>query len=360
MDKQFEGSMLEKIVERLHLRPPTELVGVDIGTSSIKVCALKKTKTGFKLQKTARKHYADYILHDGNILDQGFVAKELQKLLKENNISTRAAAAALSSYTVVTKRITVPFLEEAALESSIKIEVESVIPYPLRDIYYNYYVMGADEEKETMMNLLIVAAKKEVVDSYMKVFSLAGLNLLMLDVDVFAVTNLIEQVYGLSDFSVVAADIGSSVTNIAIIKGEVIEFTREILTGGRNLTEDIARTKEIDYDEAEEKKLNGDGDVADLTRDFVINVASEINKTINFYVATKPRETVGRIYLTGGASLVPGLKEHIEQETGIDVEFLDPFRILTEETNGAAVREQDSFYMPVALYLSSRVGDLIP
>jgi type IV pilus assembly protein PilM len=157
-----------------------------------------------------------------------------------------------------------PLLDEETLGKSIGLEVESVIPYPLQDIYYNYYMMAGEDDKEAMMNLLIVAAKKEIVDAYMNVFRLAGLNLLVLDVDIFAVTNLIERIHGAQQFSVVAADVGASVTKIAILKNETIEFTREILIGGKYLTNEIVKTKHLSREEAEEKKCSAHVDVRDL------------------------------------------------------------------------------------------------
>jgi type IV pilus assembly protein PilM len=352
--------MVKKALEMLGVRALTELLGVDIGTTSIKMCLLKKTKDGFKLQKYAKKTYEQDLLHDGTIVDRAFVAGELKHLLQEQGVQVKAAATALSSYTVITKRVPMPLLDKEALEQSISLEVESVIPYPLRDIYYNYYVMGTDDDKETTMTVLIVAAKKEIVDAYMNVFKLAGLNLLILDVDVFAITNLIERIHGHQQFSVVAADIGASVTNIAILKGESIEFTREILIGGRYLTNEIAKMHKITHGEAEEKKLSEEGEFRELFDDFIGNVSSEINKTVNFYIATKPRETVGKIYLTGGSSLVPGLKERIEKETGIGVEFLDPSTFLVHDDKGVKVDEHDRSFVPVSLYLSSRVSDLEP
>jgi type IV pilus assembly protein PilM len=352
--------MVTNALEKLGIRPFTELLGVDIGTTSIKVCVLKKAKDGFHLQKYAKKSYPKDLLHDGTIIDGPFVGHELKRLLHEQGVKVNAAATALSSYTVITKRVTMPLLDDETLSKSIGLEVESVIPYPLRDIYYNYYVMGAEDDKEAMMSLLIVAAKKEIVDAYVNVFRLAGLNLLILDVDVFAITNLIERIHGPQQFSVVAADIGASVTNIAILKNETIEFTREILIGGKYLTNEIAKTHGVTQQEAEEKKLTGDGDVRGLFNDFVGNVSSEMNKTVNFYVATKPRETVGKIYLTGGSCLVPGLKERIESDTGIEVAFLNPSTWLHRNERSATLSDEDHAFAPVALYLSSRVGDLEP
>ncbi len=350
--------MMNKTLERLGLLSSTELVGVDIGTASIKVCLLKNARDGLYLQKYAKRSYDKELLHDGTIVDGPFVGRELRQLLREEGIRTNKAATALSSYTVITKRVTMPLLDEETLGKSIGLEVESVIPYPLRDIYYNYHVMETEEDKEAVMNLLIVAAKKEIVDAYMSVFRLAGLNLIILDVDIFAVTNLIERIHGPQQFSVVAADVGASVTNIAILKNQSIEFTREILIGGKYLTNEIAKAHNLSHEEAEEKKLHAESDTSELFDDFVGNVSSEMNKTVNFYAATKPRETVGRIYLTGGSSLIPGLKERIEGETGIEVVFLDPAMCLKQNGKGPKLGEEDQAFAPVALYLSSRVSDL--
>ncbi|HAR96540.1 MAG TPA: hypothetical protein DCR97_11350 [Deltaproteobacteria bacterium] len=349
--------MLRTLSEKFHLRGPSELIGVDIGTTSIKVCTVKKVKNGFKLVKFGRKFYTDDLLHDGNIIDQQFVAQELSTLLKETGISSRSAAASLSSYTVITKRITIPYVPKEDLDDSVMLEVENVIPFPLQDIYYNYYVMNPEDEKGEMMNLLIVAAKREIVDGYINTFKLAGLNLLILDVDIFAITNLVEMLHTPKEFSVVTADVGASVTNIAIVKGQGIEFTREILIGGKHLTADIGRALKIEYNDAEEKKLTGDNEAQELFSEFVGNVASEINKTINFYVATKPKETVGKIFLTGGSALIGQLKEEIETETGIEVEFLNPFLTFNGQADDLTYRA-DQCFAPVALYLSTRIGDL--
>ncbi len=349
--------MIGKLLEKIGLKATSELIGVDIGTTSIKICLLKRSKGGFRLEKLARRTYDEDLLHESSIIDSGFLAGELKKFLKENGVSATTAAAALSSYTVITKKISIPFLPEDELEGTIQLEVESVIPFPMRDIYYSYYIMGVDEEKEGMMNVLIVAAKKEIVDEYVSAFAQAGLRLALIDVDIFGITNLVEQIYGAQDFSVLTADVGASVTNIAILKGENVEFTREVLIGGKYITGDIAKITKLSQREAEEKKLHGEADISYLLDDFVMTVSSEIMKTINFYVATKPRESVGRIYLTGGSSLVSGLKERVQQETGTEVMYLDPFLLLAEHEK-AGYDEKEGAFMPVALYLSSRVGDL--
>jgi type IV pilus assembly protein PilM len=355
--KSDEGDMVNKLLERFNPTKSNQIVGVDIGANSIKVCLIKQSKTGeLSLSKLANKSYDRELLHDGNIVDTMYVSQELKKLISENGIQTRAAASALSSYSVITKRITMPFLEKDALEEGIQIEVENIIPFPLKEIYFSYYIMGIDEEKEGMMNLLIVAAKKEIVDGYMETFDFAGLDLQVLDVDIFAITNLVEQLYQPKGFSVLIADVGASVTNIAIVKEANIEFTREILIGGKYVTDEIARQDDITFSEAEIKKLNFGSDVEPLLQDLISNISSEINKTVNFYVATKPRETVGRIYLTGGSARLPGLRDRIERETGVGVDFLNPF-LLLQTSVAETMLEDQALLAPVALYLSTRTGE---
>jgi type IV pilus assembly protein PilM len=351
----FSGS---DVLNRIGLKSVNELMGVDIGSASIKVCVLKRVKEGLRIHHMVKKHYKEELLSDGNIVDPVFIAQELKKIIGESQIRTKAVACALSSYTIITKKIVAPFVEEDELENTIRLEVEAVIPFPLKDIYYSHYVLGVDPDQEDMMHVQIVAAKKEIVDGYVDTFNLAGLNLQILDVDVLGVINMVEQIYNQQGTSVVAVDIGASVTNIAIMKAERLEFTREILMGGKYLTNQIERSTKLSHEEAENKKIAADSDVAYLFEDFIFNISSEITKTINFYTASKPNDIIGKIYLTGGSSLLQGLKEKIEEDTRVEVEYINPFMLLNMDGVSLHAYEEYNAFMVTALYLSSRVTDL--
>ncbi|MEO0248948.1 MAG: pilus assembly protein PilM, partial [candidate division WOR-3 bacterium] len=97
---------MRNILEKIGVKTANELLGVDIGTTSIKVCVLKKTRDGFRLHRYAKRSYDQDLLHDGAVVDGAFVAGQLKHLLNEQGIKVKAAAAALSSYTVITKRVT--------------------------------------------------------------------------------------------------------------------------------------------------------------------------------------------------------------------------------------------------------------
>ncbi|HEY3275989.1 MAG TPA: pilus assembly protein PilM, partial [Syntrophorhabdaceae bacterium] len=198
----------------------------------------------------------------------------------------------------------------------------------------------------------------EIVDAYTRVFQMAGLSLQFLDVDVFGITNLIEQIYNPRDISVVAVDIGAFITNIAIMKDDTLEFTREVLVGGSQLTHQIMKLTGCSHREAEEAKKTGSEDIGALCDTFVSNISAEINKTVNFYASTRPMERIGKIFLTGGSSRIKGLSDSVEANTGIEVEFLNPFLFLNDSPDGGMEKRDLEEVIAVALYLSSRIVDM--
>ncbi len=346
------------LIQRLGFSRTTELIGIDIGTSSIKACLLKPGRDGIRMAAVGRRTYSQEILNEGYILDGAFVAQEIREILTDKGIKAKAAASALSSYAVIAKEVTLPFLEPGELDQNISYEVENAIPFPLKDVYYSYCVLGAEEGREDRLSVQIAAAKKEIVDGFVDTFRAAGLTLQILDVDIFGITNLVEQIYEPKDSSALVVDIGAATTNMAIIRGESVQFTREILLGGRRLTTLIERSLRVPFEEAEQRKIAGDAAAAHLFDDFIYNVSSEINKTINFYVSIKPKEAISAIYLTGGASLLKGLKEQIEKDTKITVEYLDPLKLLAADSEAGSTYGEYRNFLSVALYLSSRVSDI--
>ncbi|MBP1748246.1 MAG: type pilus assembly protein PilM [Deltaproteobacteria bacterium] len=352
----FESVKQSGMFNSFVIKQIDELVGIDIGTTSVKVCSLGNLKGVLSIRNIVKKTYEQELISDGHIVDIDFLAREIQNIFKENNIKSRNVACALSSYSVISKKITMRFMDEDALENMISVEVENAIPFPMKDIYYTYSIIGPDTEKPSMMNVKIVAVKREIVDAYIATFNMAGLSLQILDVDMFGISNVVEQVYAPRDYSALIVDIGASVTNIAILNGENIEFTREILMGGKYLTNQIQKSIKVKYKDAEAKKITADADVTYLFEDFIFNISSEINKTVRFYLATKPKETIGKIFVTGGSSLLPGIKEKIVDETGIPVEVINPFLMIQDGSQG--LYEEFKEVMVVPMYLSSRVLDL--
>ena len=344
-------------LERIGLRAIDRLLGVDLGTNSMKLCVLKEQKGRLVLEHLTQASYREDILNDGYIIDPFFVGTELKRLMSQEKIKATHAASAVSSYSVISKYISVPAVEEEEFEDAIRPEIEAAIPIPLSEMYYSFCPVGFSQEREELVDVFVVAVKRGIVDDFRKAFELAGLTLEILDVDLLAMCNLVEEIYGPVDSAVMVMDIGSSVTNLAILKEGRVQFSREILFGGNALTRSIEKVMSVPYEEAEERKKAFDPEVSDLIEDFIFNIISEIRKTTNFYLSAKPNESLGAIYLTGGSARLQGLKERISDEIGIATELVDPFKLLSGELNVERYEEL-RYGCTLAVYLASRVRDL--
>ncbi|HPP06598.1 MAG TPA: type IV pilus assembly protein PilM, partial [Syntrophorhabdaceae bacterium] len=333
---------------------------------------VKKTKEGYQLTHIAKKTYAENLLTEGHIVDQDFVAHEIREIVTKNNIKSTIAASALSSYGAIIKKIRLPLSEDMDIEKIMKnpsileetgliiTEIENSIPFQLKEVYYSYHVLGLDPEDENFINVLFVVSKKEIVDGFIDTFRMAGLKLVLLDLDLISLINIVEQIYGLHGSPVMIVDLGATVMNMAIVKGPYIDLTREVMLGGTYLTEQIQKALKAGYLEAEEKKIKADPEITYLFEDFIFNISSEINKTINFYLSTKPNESISKIFITGGGSLLEGIIDKIYNDTNINIEIIDPFLIV----GGEAAVKQNVYkeyreFIPVALHLSTRIDDIV-
>ncbi|MCA9545684.1 MAG: type IV pilus assembly protein PilM, partial [Myxococcales bacterium] len=187
------------------------------------------------------------------------------------------------------------------------------------------------------MDVLLVAAKKEIVDEYAGVVREAGLVPVVVDVDAFTLYNCFEASYGFPPGeTVVLIDIGAGTITINVVSNGVSTFTRDISMGGNQYTEEIQKQLNVSYDEAEAYKRGGE---AGVDADSVVpqeveqvmsavseSMASEIHRSLDFYLATSSEGRVSRVYLSGGTAKVPSLARTIEDKVGVAVELIDPFR----------------------------------
>jgi type IV pilus assembly protein PilM len=181
------------------------------------------------------------------------------------------------------------------------------------------------------MELLLVAAKKEVVADYAAVAREASLNPVVVDVAAFAVQNGFEAAYGAPHDVVALVNVGASLSTINIVSGGTSQFTRDVTTGGNSFTDDIKRQLGVSGEEAEQLKVQyteGEGaqDIGRMLTMTAHQMAGEFQKSIDFFLSSHPDTSIGRIYLSGGSSRVPMLQAAIEQRARVAVEVMQPFR----------------------------------
>jgi type IV pilus assembly protein PilM len=224
------------------------------------------------------------------------------------------------------------------LEESIQWEAEQYIPFDINDVNIDVQILNTESTQAGQMDVLLVAAKKDMVNDYTEVIQSANLEPVVVDIDAFAVQNQFEINYDVPrSETVVLVNIGASVTNINVLASGVSTFTRDISIGGNQFTDAVQKALNVSYDEAEALKLGGAGPDSDAVVPQEVervlqteseSIANEIQRSLDFYAATSADAHLSRIFMSGGSARIPALVKTIESRTGVPVEVLNPFRNL--------------------------------
>src|SRR6187399_3059650 len=345
------------------------LVGVDIGSTSIKVCQLKETRRGLSLIRFGYVQLSPQVIVDGQIMDSGVVVESLHRLFQDSKIRQKECAVSVSGQSVIHRKITVPLMTEAELGEQIQWEAEQHIPFDIKDVQVDYQVLRRRADA-SQMDLLLVAAKRDQISDYAQLARSAKLKPIVCDIDAFTVQNLFEYSRGLpGDQTIALINVGASLSSLNIISNGVSAFTREIANGGNVITEEIQRQLSVPFDQAEAYKCGGTGDPNDPNRAGMVpqqvvqiveavsdSIAAEIQRSLDFYVATSGEAEISRIYVTGGTANLAALARAIERRARVSVETWSPVEKLTIEAKEVdpMLLQARAAQLSVALGLSLR------
>jgi type IV pilus assembly protein PilM len=350
------------------------IVGLDIGSHSIKVMELKEARGGvWKLQKFGLHKLPAEAIVDGAIMNSAAVVEGIRDLIARHKIKAREVATAVSGHSVIIKKITLPLMTDDELAESIQWEAEQYIPFSVNDVNLDTQIISRSEETG-QMEVLLVAAKKDMIQEYTSVISEAGLKPLIVDVACFAIENSFEvNDEGLASEVVALVNIGASLVTINILNNGVTAFTRDINMGGNQFTEEIQKQLNVSYDEAEALKLGGNVSTSQSTTEAVVPqevgailrstaeaLAVEIQRSIDFYLATSAGLTLSKVVLSGGTAKVSSLKDALETTLNAKVELADPFRKMTfnpKEFDPDYLRDLGPISSVVAGLAMRRLGD---
>lgn len=308
-----------------------QVVGCDVGSSAIKIVELKQLKNDeFQLVHAAVADLSPEAIVDGAIMDSSLVVEALTRLISENGIKNSKFGGSLSGHSVIIKKIQLPSMTEAELAESIQWEAEQYIPFDINDVNLDYVVLetgGSDS-----MDVLLVAVKRDRINDYTSVIVQAGKEPVLVDVDVFAVQNAFESNYSSRGETVALVNVGASVMNINVLHDGNSVFWRDVAFGGNLYTEAIQREFNLPREEAERLKLGEE--IGSVSKSQVANVlsaasedlAAELQKTIDFFVATSSVDRLDRVMLSGGGALVANLDAVLQERFQVNVELLNPFR----------------------------------
>jgi type IV pilus assembly protein PilM len=264
------------------------------------------------------------------------VVDGIQELFASQKIKHKEVATSVSGHSVIIKKINLPQMTAEELEESIQWEAEQYIPFDINDVNIDVQILNTESTQAGQMDVLLVAAKKDMVNDYTEVISSAGLTPVVVDIDAFAVQNQFEINYEVPrSETVVLVNIGASVTNINVLANGVSTFTRDISIGGGQFTDAVQKALNVSYDEAEALKLGGGTSDSDAVVPQEVervlqteseSIANEIQRSLDFYAATSADAHIARIFVSGGSGKIPALIKTIENRTGVPVEVMNPFR----------------------------------
>ncbi len=307
-------------------------VGLDIGSSSIKVVEILHDRSGDRLINYGVSEPLSEAIVDGEIMDRQLVHEAIANLLDSRQIKTKTVATAVSGRAVIVKKILMDRLSEEDAKEAIQWEAEQHVPYDINDVSLDFQIINPDMDQKKMQ-VLLVAAKKDMIQSHAEIIREAGLTPMIIDVDSFAIQNAVEANYDFRPDEVIAlVNIGAEITNVNIIQNHVPHFTKDLSVGSNSFVEGIQRRYNVSQIEAL-NALRGRGDagidVAPIVQTACEDLSVQLDRAIAYLKSSGDAEKVGRIILSGGSARVPGLKEFLNMRHQVPVEVVNPLQKLS-------------------------------
>lgn len=308
-----------------------EIVGIDIGSSSVKLVQLTEQKDAYQLRNVGILPLPSEAIVDNSLMDTTSIVETIKDLMKSLGSKAQEVVCSISGNSVIIRKISLPAMTPEELEDQIAWEAEQYIPFDINDVNLDFEILDTDLSAAGKMTVLLVASKKEIIDEYVSVFNEAGLKLVVVDVDSFAVQNIFEMNYSPGENEVTALiNIGASIMNLNVVKGGLSLFTRDVQMGGNLYTEEIQRQFSLSSQDAEKCKITGDYSDKERLADTISRcndtISLEIHRSLDFYNSTAEDQKIGKIYLSGGGAKISMLSESLSQRLGLPVELLNPLK----------------------------------
>jgi type IV pilus assembly protein PilM len=337
-------------------------LSVDIGSSTIKVIEVRTGTHGLEILNFGTAPTPSSAIHSNMVTEPDLVAEAIRNLLEQKGIRARKAVTAVPGPAVMIKRVALPNQSPQETEQAVMREARNFIPEDLDNVNLDYQVTSTTVDTGDELEVLMAAAKKEIVNSYADTLRLAGLTPVVVDVDYFALDNMYELNYDPLENQVAAlVNIGSRYSSINILKEGRSTFTGDVPVGGRDITEALVRDLGIPADEAERIKLGvaaGDLDEEQVSMALLPAVDAlieEVHYALSFFWTAATDERIDVLYLSGGGAQTPELANRLAERAEAPVEVSDPFgRILIDEEVDVAVLRRRASEFAIAMGLAVR------
>jgi type IV pilus assembly protein PilM len=333
---------------------------LDIGSSSVKMLEVKGRGNSLRVLKAGIVPIVENAVQGNIVQSPGSVADAIRTLIDDNAIQTTNVITAVPGPSVIIKRANFPAQDPKELRETILFEAGNFIPESLENVNLDYQVLE-QERRSDNVDVLLVAVRKDVINSYITAISEAGLTPVVADVDYFALENMFEVNYTPDPDEIAALiNIGAHYSLINVLKGGRSAFTGDVPVGGQQFTDILSRELGVNYEKAEDAKINGilpghsSEEVERVIASASEQLLDEIQHALSFFGSGSSEEQISTIYLSGGTAQLPGLAANMSQKLRIPVEVSDPFRRIAVSSQDEDFVRQHASSFAVSVGLATR------
>jgi len=305
------------------------MLGLDIGSSSIKLVQVEGFGPEARLKDFGTAKLLPEAIVDGEVMDRQLVVETIQNLFEAKRIKCRNVATAVSGRAVIVKKIQMERMTPEDAREAIHWEAEQHVPYDINDVCLDFQILEENADPKRM-EVLLVAAKREMLASHADLIREAGLAPLVIEVGAFAVQNILSINYDFAPDEVVAmVNVGSEITNINIVRSGIPLYTQDLSLGGATFVEAVQKNFNLSHSEAEAAVTGEEEaqfDLAQVVSSVGEELATGIERSVLYLQTSGESEALNRILLTGGGVRIPGLVEFLSKRHEAPVEVADPLR----------------------------------
>ncbi|MBP7792632.1 MAG: type IV pilus assembly protein PilM [Candidatus Goldbacteria bacterium] len=332
------------------------VIGLDIGTSTIKAIKIKKRKEGYELLG------AEIFSLTSESIDEmepeartSLYVNSIKKIIKQKNINSKLVTTAIPGDSAIIRYIKVPYMAPEELKNVIPYEAEQYIPLGMDQIVFDYQVLNeVEEENQKKMEVILVAVKNETMAQHLDILKSAGVSPFVIDVDSFALCNAYslnlqeESETGVKADTVALINMGAKFTTVTIVENGIPHLSRDINIGGNNFTKEIQREFNLSFAQAEELKKqqavimveNEDlllstmptsedsksAKIFEVITPALNKLLNDIRRSFDYYESTIKKKPVQKILLSGGSSKIKNIDRFLSERLGVPVEINYPFK----------------------------------
>ncbi len=311
---------------------------VDFGAGTLKVAEFEVNEAGgLRLTQYGLKSLGAEGAQESS--REAVLQKALHELLAERGIRAKDVNVCAPGFHVFSKFVKLPPVDTSKITQIIQYEAQQNVPFPLAEVVWDYQILGSSASGE--LEVLLVAIKTDIVEGLFRISESAGLRLQLADVSPAALCNAFRYNYGDLEDCTMLLDIGAKTSNLLFFeKGKV--YSRSINLGANSITQDFANESKLPWGDAEQKKISEgfvslggayeepenahQAAISKIARQFMTRLHIQVNQTMQFYRGQQGGSAPQRLFLSGGASLMPYTAQFFAEKLNVPVEYFNPFR----------------------------------